>query len=270
MNVLVRFRLTSKLNCKKFRKGGGRQLPPQTNMTIYALMVARNEEHRFLKPILEKLSTQVDKIIFLDDCSSDNTPKIAEQYATVYQTTENLFVKDEGKLRQQSWDCLSQHAKPGDWVVAIDADEIIECVNGKSLKEELKMSPFDVVCVRRVELWDQFNIRVDKLWGPQFTQRIYRYALGGSFAQKALACGSEPTYVMDWVQRRNYWLYNSIRMVHLGYLRDEDKKAKYERYMKLDAGQYHNLDHLKSIIDKDPVLLPIKSLGINMEDIKIS
>jgi len=237
---------------------------------IYALMVARNEEHRFLKVVLERLSTQVDKIIFLDDCSTDNTAKIAEEYAVVYKTSENLFTKNEGKLRQQSWDCLSEHAKPGDWVVAIDADEIILCANGNSIKDELKMSPYDVVCTRRVELWDSLNIRVDKLWGPQFIQRIYRFALGGIFPDRLLACGSAPTYVEDWLARKNYWVYNSIRMVHLGYLRDEDKQEKYERYMTLDAGQYHNLDHLKSIIDKDVVLLPIKSLGINMEDIKIS
>jgi glycosyltransferase involved in cell wall biosynthesis len=239
-------------------------------MTIYALMVARNEENRFLKTVLERLSTQVDAIIFLDDCSTDNTLKIAEKYAIVYQTTENLFIKDESMLRQQSWDCLSKHAKPGDWVVAIDADEIITCVNEKNLKEELKMSPFDVVCVRRVELWDPLNIRVDKFWGPQFTHRIYRYSSGGVFVQRVLACGSAPMYVTDWLNRGNYWVYNSIRMVHLGYLRYEDRKEKYNRYMNLDAGKYHNLNHLKSILDEDPVLLPIKSLGINMEDMNIS
>jgi hypothetical protein len=90
------------------------------------------------------------------------------------------------------------------------------------------------------------------------------------FVQRVLACGSAPMYVTDWLNRGNYWVYNSIRMVHLGYLRYEDRKEKYNRYMNLDAGKYHNLNHLKSILDEDPVLLPIKSLGINMEDMNIS
>ena len=45
-------------------------------------------------------------------------------------------------------------------------------------------------------------------------------------------------------------------MQHLGYVRDEDKQAKYERYMRLDGGDFHARAHLESIIDPDPELLP--------------
>lgn len=236
---------------------------------IYALIVARNEEHRYLEIALKRLSEQVDRIIFTDDCSTDNTVNIASKYCTVYSTKENLFIKNEAQLRTEAWQNLSNHAKPGDWVVAIDADEILYCLNNESLRDILKMSPYDVVCVKRVELWNSESIRVDKLWGIQMTQRIFRYAPDGVYEDKALACGSEPTYVKKWFQKKNYWLHNDIRMVHLGYVRDEDKKEKYERYMELDNGKYHNKDHLVSIMDQNPVLLPIKSLGINIEELNI-
>lgn len=236
---------------------------------IYANIVGRNEEHRYLDLVLERLSKQVDKIIFTDDCSTDDTPNIAAKYGVVYSTKENLFVKDEAQLRTESWNNLSNHAKPGDWIVAIDADEVLFCLNNESLKDTLKLSPYDVVCVKRVELWNNTSFRVDKLWGIQMVQRIFRYAPDGVFENKRLACGSEPTYVKEWISRRNYWVYNDIRMVHLGYARDEDKKEKYDRYMKLDNGKYHNKDHLISIIDTQPVLLPVKSIGINIEEINL-
>jgi glycosyltransferase involved in cell wall biosynthesis len=84
---------------------------------IYGLMVARNEQDRYLEECLARLSNQVDKIIFTDDCSTDGTPDIARKYAEVYSTSENLFIKHEGQLRSEAWANLSKHAKPGDWVV---------------------------------------------------------------------------------------------------------------------------------------------------------
>ena len=58
---------------------------------IYAQMVGRNEEGRFLEEVLERLSQQVDGIVFTDDCSTDNTAKrkilscLFNSRATVYK-----------------------------------------------------------------------------------------------------------------------------------------------------------------------------------------
>jgi hypothetical protein len=47
-------------------------------------------------------------------------------------------------------------------------------------------------------------------------------------------------------------------MQHLGYVRDEDKKAKYDRYMKIDGGDFHAMNHIQSIMDPDPTLVEWK------------
>jgi hypothetical protein len=44
-------------------------------------------------------------------------------------------------------------------------------------------------------------------------------------------------------------------MKHLSYIKDEDKKAKFDRYMKLDGGAFHANNHILSIMDEDPVLV---------------
>lgn len=222
---------------------------------IIAQMVGKNEANRFLEPVLQRLSTQVDKIIFTDDCSDDNTAEVAAKYAEVFSTEKTLFTENEGNLRSNAWKNLEKFARDGDWIVAIDCDEMLYHSEGKDINDTLKQSPYDVINVRFYHMWNDSQYRVDKLWAPNNSSRIFRYQNGGSFFDKKLACGSEPTYVVNWVRQKNYWLHSNLVMQHLGYVRDEDKQIKYDRYMSLDKGEFHNIKHLESILDQNPVLL---------------
>jgi len=84
----------------------------------------------------------------------------------------------------------------------------------------------------------------------------------GTFQDKALACGSEPTYVLQWINQNNYFVHSGLIMQHLGYIHDSDKESKYERYSQLDGGKFHNLNHINSIIDPNPVLIDWGNFGI--------
>jgi glycosyltransferase involved in cell wall biosynthesis len=229
---------------------------------IYAQIVGKNESQRFLKPVLERLSTQVDKIIFTDDCSDDNTAEIASQYAEVFINDQSMFSTHEGQLRAKAWGNLEKFAKTGDWIVAIDCDEMLHHINDLDIKSVLSKSEFDVVNVRFYHMWNETHYRVDKLWAPNNSSRIFRFQEKAGFQNKALACGSEPTYVSQLIQRRNYWTNSGLIMQHLGYTRDEDKTAKHERYSILDGGAFHNINHINSIIDPDPVLIQWGNFGI--------
>ena len=223
-------------------------------------MVGKNESNRFLVPVLERLSTQVDKIIFTDDCSDDDTAEIAAQYAEVFKTDKTLFSEHEGHLRSIAWKNLEKFANEGDWILAIDCDEMLYSQDNSTIKETLNKSPNDVVNVRFYHMWNEFQYRVDKLWTPNNSSRIFRYKEGGTFFDKKLACGSEPTYVVEWIRQRNYWQHSKLVMKHLGYVKDEDKAIKHQRYMSLDKGQFHDLNHIESIVDKNPVLINWKEL----------
>ena len=222
---------------------------------IIAQMIGKNEANRFLEPVLQQLSDQVDKIIFTDDCSEDNTAEIAAKYAEVFSTEKTLFTENEGNLRSKAWKNLEKFAKEGDWIVAIDCDEMLFHSQGRSIRDTLGQSPYDVINVRFYHMWNETQYRVDKLWAPNNSSRIFRYRDNGSFFDKKLACGSEPTYVVSWIRQKNYWVHSNLVMQHLGYVRDEDKRIKYDRYMSLDKGEFHNIKHLESILDKNPVLL---------------
>ena len=229
---------------------------------IYAQMIGRNESSRFLEGVLERLSTQVDKIIFTDDCSDDNTVDIASKYAEVFSTDRPLFTEHEGQLRAFAWSNLEKFAKLGDWIIAIDCDEKLFHIDNLNVRDVLNVSPFDVVNVRFYHMWNETQYRVDKLWAPTNSSRIFRFIENGGFKNRRLACGSEPNYVQDWLQRSNYWVNSGLIMQHLGYTKDEDKQSKFERYSKLDGGEFHNLNHINSIVDSNPVLIDWQAFGV--------
>ena len=228
-------------------------------------MVGKNEQGRYLEQVLQRLSNQVDGIIFTDDCSDDDTLKIASQYCKTYQTPEPLFAKHEGQLRAFAWGNLSEHAKVGDWIVAIDCDEMLyrkDDLENLNIKEILNRSEFDVVNVKFYHMWNETQYRQDKLWAPGNSSRIFRFKENGGFLNRRLACGSEPSYVLDWIRQRNYWLNSGLIMKHMGYQRDEDKNIKYQRYSTLDGGEFHNIKHIESIIDQNPALISWGNFGV--------
>lgn len=229
---------------------------------IIAQMVGRNESNRFLKEVLERLSTQVDKIVFTDDCSDDNTAEIASEYCEVFKTDHPMFVEHEGQLRAFAWGNLQNFAKLGDWILAIDCDEMLYHVSDAELKDVTKVSPYDVVNIKFYHMWNETQYRVDKAWTPTNSSRLFRYKEDGGFLNRKLACGSEPSYVIDWVRQRNYWADSGLVMKHLGYVKDEDKKIKFDRYSTLDGGAFHNLNHINSIVDESPVLIDWGNFGI--------
>jgi glycosyltransferase involved in cell wall biosynthesis len=224
---------------------------------LIANMVGRNEGSRYLDDVLLHLSNIVDLIIFTDDCSEDNTVEIASQYAKVFSTEKPLFSSNEGELRSFSWSNLSQYARSNrDWILAIDCDEKLWSTSpGFDISDLLNQNVFDVINIKFFHMWNETQYRVDKLWAPNNSSRLFRYYDGGVFSNRKLACGSEPTYVNEMIKRGKYNRDSSLVMQHLGYVRDEDKTAKYARYMELDGGDFHQKSHIESIIDPNPVLL---------------
>jgi len=224
---------------------------------LIANMVGRNESDRHLRDVLEHLSGIVDLIVFTDDCSDDDTFNIASQYAETFRTPKPLFVEDEGHLRSLSWNHLSSFAMSNrDWVLAIDCDEKLWSTNPNfDMGALLDQRIYDVLNIKFYHMWNETQYRVDKLWAPNNSSRLFRFYDGGAFMNRKLACGSEPTYVNQLIRQGRYMVDSGLIMQHLGYVNDEDKLAKFNRYMALDGGDFHQRSDLESIIDENPVLL---------------
>lgn len=224
-------------------------------MALIANMVVRNESDRYLETVLKDLLTYVDDIVITDDCSTDDTFDIASQYTDLaYRTSEPLFCVNEGALRQESWYNLSGRASQGDWILAIDADEIVWATK-KNIRHTIMSAKYDVIGLDFINMWNAKQYRVDKFWKPMTCTKLFMYKKDGRIQDRKLACGSEPTYVSESVRKGRWHQDLGLKIQHWGYARDEDKKAKYDRYMEIDGGKYHSKNHLISIMDVKPELV---------------
>lgn len=223
-------------------------------MRLLANMVARNEADRYLIEVLSHLSGYVDQIVFTDDASTDDTPEIAlGAGAKVRRLDDPLFTRNEGLLRNIAWQHLCDYAEPGDWILAIDADELMFGL--ESLQNLINQSRYDVLGITFYHMWNPAQYRTDKAWRPTIGSRLFRFVPGGEFVQRKMACGSEPTYVQELIRQGKFLPHTPLKMMHLGYLLDADKVAKYKRYMELDGGDFHSRAHLESILDPNPTLV---------------
>src|SRR5689334_21460540 len=125
-------------------------------MPLIANMVCRNEANRCLPEVLDHLRTIVDTIVFTDDCSDDNSAEIAHSYgAMVYKMDEPTFVVHEGRLRTEAWKNLTKHAKPGDWILAIDSDEKLWASKpNMTLQSLMSQQQYDVLNIEFVHMWN--------------------------------------------------------------------------------------------------------------------
>lgn len=92
---------------------------------LSVVMIVKNEA-RNLALSLPAIADMADEMIILDSGSTDNSQAIAQQYGAKW------FVNTDwpgfGKQRQ-----IAQSYATGDWILALDADEVVDAV----LKEEI-------------------------------------------------------------------------------------------------------------------------------------
>ncbi len=223
---------------------------------IIANMVVRNEADAYLPQVLDRLQHQVDLICVTDDASTDNTFELLTSYDKLgaQQLDTPTFSVNEGQLRQWSWNWLEEHVREGGWdwrdvwVLAIDADEELYQTRG-TLHELTEAKPWEVFDIEFYHMWNETQYRNDGGWKVHGSTRFFKYYPEGKFADRKLACGSEPTYVQDLIRHRRYAKNTGLKMKHLSYIKDEDKQKKYDRYMQLDGGAFHANAHILSIID---------------------
>lgn len=210
--------------------------------TLIAQMIVRNEEKRYLKQVLDSVSEFADKIVILDDCSTDKTPEICKSYPKVIfnqRHGRSLWATNEAKLRGELWKGVRRE-KP-DWVITVDADELFD----KSLKKrlpEIFNSDFDVIAFRLCDMWTPTHYRIDGYWSPTF-KRLFRFkdkpfGLTGKFH-----CGPIPLYAQE---TNNCTCYSDIRVKHFAWMTPEDRKAKMKIREKVPVTGI-NAEHRESV-----------------------
>lgn len=225
-------------------------MKPDTERPLLAMLPVRNEAGRYLKTVLNRLSELVDGIVILDDASTDGTPELCLNQSSViryHRLKKPLFKNDEAAFRQMLWE-MTVELEPG-WIIAIDADEVFESGINRELPRLTGQNRFDLVLFTIYHFWgDLTNYRVDGLWDPALSKVpcLYRFHKNTNYhwSSRRLHCGRFPVECYQ----RPAWL-SQVRLLHLGYVSQEEQYIKFQRYLTLDPkGQFCPATHYHSII----------------------
>lgn len=143
-----------------------------TKPEIIAVLCVYNEELN-IDECLNHIEPYIDKIVILDDGSTDNTVKIAKKHPKVVKiiTTQNKTSWQERKNRALILNEAQRLSKRrNSWVLCLDADERFELPFLRNLRKIATRycdNP-TTIWVHFRELWDDiYHYRTDNVWGEK-------------------------------------------------------------------------------------------------------
>lgn len=220
---------------------------------VVVSLIVRNEADRHLRRTLECariVAKSTDGCIrVVDDASDDETVAICQEYGAVILTSiDPQWAAHEGRARQRLYRFTSSLCGPGDWVLALDADETVnEPERVGDVVERAVAAGCAAISLPLYEFWTPTKYRVDGFWFGTNVARLYAWQSGGMIADRPLACGSVPTYVKSAATFEQ----DEIRLLHWGYIREEDRARKHAFYAERGG---HGARHVASIVAPSPLL----------------
>lgn len=224
--------------------------------TLTLSMIVHNEEHRFLKQVIQHAIKYVDNVVIVDDASTDNTVNLCKELLCniphkIIVNKKSLF-HEEYKLRTLQWK-ETLKMKP-DWILSLDADDIFEDLIIHKLDEMLSDPNVDIYNFRYFDMWNESQYREDKYWNSHFRYKpfLIRYQphFKYSFLKLNHHCGRLPKD-LHLLPNKN----SDLRIKHMGWSREVDRRNKYLRYQKNDPNAVYGIkEQYESILDPFPNL----------------
>ena len=222
-------------------------MPKNERPRLVAGIIVRNEAQRYLKEVLERLSQVADKIVIVDDASTDNTVEVCKSFDKVILRVENkhLFEKDEALLRTHLWNEIRK-LNPL-YVFINDADEFVDLSIMDAL-DEMEREDFIWARLHLLDMWDKEHYRIDGLWSPVML-RLFKF-MDKPFGRKGrIHCACFPSYIGEY---KNGTCFSDVRIKHMAWATKEDRERKYkiysEKYTPKELGQV-NFRHLQSVLN---------------------
>ena len=219
-------------------------------------MLVRNEADRYLRKVIERVLPLVDQAVIVDDGSDDGTPELCEEL--LGSLPRHVLRLDGSRFdREHELRALQWRAAIGcdpDWILTIDADELLETRAIAELPVLLGSSSCDVVALRLFDMWNDNHFRDDELWCAHRRHwPLLVRPISGPVSWRASDqhCGRWPVDI-----ERRRWERTELRVQHLGWMRAADREAKHARYLRLDPdARGVSAAHYRSILDPAPQLV---------------
>ena len=234
------------------------------NLVIGGLVY--NEANKFLQQWLEKCKLLTNKIVIIDDGSTDNSVEICSKYTSNISITNRLMTTDENKLRTILWNNCVKLCKNGDYILIIDNDELLTENSIKYFEEALyTCDKFDGDAIAHIkyDMWNQTQYRDDKnwfahkhwwVWTIKYNSTINYIRDGRKFHSGVLPINA-------------YYcaLPTKLQVQHMAYstLKLRQEKAKFYNTLDPDGKWAGNTEQYISILDENPNLVDFKD---NFED----
>ena len=211
------------------------------------------------KQFMEQLYKISDKIIMLDNCSTDGTTQFIEQYndpqnkIVLIKDVDLDFSKEESSMRAMLWEAVRKRAKQGDYVLTIDSDEFFEerfIADKQQILKFMEQNDYTTMLFKFCDMWGLEEkdgvlggeYRIDGNWSP-FFPRLYKFfnepwgkIIGG------LHQSNIPQYAL---QAKKVFV-SDYRVKHYSYHTVDIRKAKYDYYIERTEGV--NLKHAQTIM----------------------
>lgn len=224
---------------------------------LYSITPIKNESSRYLNSMLEHTSKIVDEMFVFDDGSDDDSFEIAKSYTPyVFKRSDSTpsFMENESLFRQACWEKFLDR-EPEGYVLMLDADEFIVGHGQNDTRSELNhmiksLDEYKTISasISLKEIWQIDKgvpmIRTDGFWSQGRPRRIAAIKNSVEFRNIKMGCNIFPDYVMNGSVLSTW---STVSILHMGYLRDDDKRAKHARYS-TKPGR-HNKKHISSIVE---------------------
>ena len=186
---------------------------------ISAILIVRNEE-RNIERCLESIKW-VDEIIVVDQSSTDKTVEIARKYTDKIYITENkLFCEPDREI------AISKTRN--DWIIYIDADEIITESLKKEILNVVYEDKYDVALIPRETFFLGKSIKTCGWW-PGYVPRLFK---------KGMVIFSQKIHFDGKIISSNI-CYLKNPLLHFSYNSLDDWIDKFKRYTTVLAKEYY-------------------------------
>lgn len=177
-------------------------------MDISLCMIVKNEESN-LDSCLKSIKDMVDEIVVVDTGSSDRTKEVAQIYTD--KVYDFAWSNDFSKARNFSIEKASN-----DWVLILDADEIVTCFDSESVRNFISGNQ---KCVGRIK---RVNIFEDDYGTKKYFERVNRLFNTKNFHYEGI--------IHEQVISQDRELYDArdidICADHIGYTREVINRTK--------------------------------------------
>jgi len=150
------------------------------NIKIIGILLFKNEDI-FLKKCINSVIDFVDKLILLDNYSTDNSIKIIKEISKVNK--EKIYYKKIKKI-SESHKFIQNYAGKKVWIMKIDADEIYDKKKLKSFKKNIYRGHLDNYWIIKASMLNilNYDLKTKKASGffsppSQNSSQIYNFYL---------------------------------------------------------------------------------------------